>query len=86
RHVWMRDLRCRLSSLLGANRFTRTVRKGIVKSGIGRPVVHLVTRMSTEVGEVEPMRADTRDFLRSTFARENQQLADLLSFDLSQWK
>lgn len=85
RYIWLRDLRCRLSELLGSNDMTRSVRRGLMRVGIGKPVAQMFRRLSTKKGVYEPMSTETREVLRGMYRDENLRLAELASIDLDKW-
>jgi len=84
RSRWIRDFRSLMTATFNANGMTRQIRKGIMRSGLGRPLLKLI-RLNEKPGKYEPMSPQMRAQLSERFRDENEKLADLMDRDLSHW-
>jgi len=82
---WLRDIRCVLSAILGANKLTRAIRTCLWRVGIGKFVARFFRRGATRVGQYDPMSTEAREALRTAYRKENLRLAELTSLDLRKW-
>lgn len=84
RSRFVRDVRSVLTATFAATRVTRQIRRGLMRSGVGRPLLNLI-RMNEKPGHYEPMSPEMRKQLTERFRVESEQLAELMGRDLSHW-
>lgn len=84
RYRWIRDLRCRISGVMGSSAAMRSVRKGLFQLGVGGLVVRAF-RLNERPGTVPPLNPETRARLVAVYREGNERLGELLGRDLSHW-